>query len=169
MKNQRFYGYTALSLVFAIGTVLAIHNLSIHSGIVAGVAALASIGFYELAEKQANRTGKDKRTKITLSISQPAYEILILGAVLATNIVPVYLAISVISAVLLSQLVEEKIINKLRQSIQPRFGQRTRVGVTVLTLFLSALNQLYIFYGMWIVGIIAIYDLSDIIYRSIRN
>lgn len=175
MRNQRFYGYTALSIVSAVLTAVLIQNLSGYLGVVAGLTALGALGFYELAERKASRTGKDRNMKITSSLTQPLYELVILVPLLVklvnldlSNPMFQYLGFSVISSVLLIQLTEEKMINKLRKNLKPKFGQQVRISTIVLTLFLSVLNSFYIFYGMAIVGISTAYDLFDIIYRSTR-
>jgi hypothetical protein len=169
VKNRRFYSYIALSILLAAATAVLIQNLSFHTGLIAGITAFASLGFYELSEKQANRTGKNQKIKISLSLSKPFYEILILCGVSVANIIPAYLAVSVISAVMLSQLLRETTINQLRKNIPPRFGQRIRVLLTALTISLSVFNPFYLFYGMWLIGGLAAYDLLDIIYRSLRE
>lgn len=173
MRNQRFYGYTALSLILAVLTAVLIHNLSDYLGMAAGITAIGALGSYELAERKSSRTGKDRYMKITSLFTKPFYEIIILVPILVklisldtSNISFQYLGFSVIGVVLLTQLIEEKMINRLRKSVKPRLGQKIRIGTVVLTLFLSSLNQFYIFYGMWIVGLTAAYDLLDTIYRS---
>lgn len=169
MKKPRFYSYTAISLILAALTALLIQNLPDYGGLAAGITAIASFGFYELSEKHANRTGKDRNMKTTLSVSRPVYEVIILAGALLSNIVPAYTAIFVISTVLLSQLIEEKTISQLRKNLKPRFNQRTRIELTALALFLSFFNQFYLLYGMLIVGILALYNIFDMIYRSTRN
>lgn len=176
MRNQRFYGYTGLSIILAALTAVITQNLSGYLGFAAGITALGSLGFYEMAERKASRTGKDRKMKVTSSFTKPFYELVILIPLLVTlisldtsNISFPYLGFSVISAVLLAQLVEEKTVNQLRKNVKPQLGQKVRLGAVVLTLFLSTLNPFYVFYGMWIVGLTAAYDLFDIIYRSIQN
>lgn len=176
MRNRRFYGYTALSLILAVITAVLIQNLSNYLGLAAGITAIGALGFYELSERKASRTGKDRNMKIASLFTKPFYEIIILVSIMVSlisldtsNLSFQYLGLSVIGAVLLTQLIEEKMINRLRTSVKPRLGQKIRVGTIVLTLFLSSLNQFYIFYGMLIVGLTAAYDVLDIIYRSIRK
>jgi uncharacterized membrane protein len=176
VRSQRFYSYTALSIILAALTAALIHNLSGYLGLVAGTTALGSLGFYELAERKASRTGKDRKMKITDSFTKPFYELLILIPMLVTlisldlsNSSFQYLGFSVLSVVIFSQLVEEKTINRLRKTIRPQLGQKIRIGAIVLTLFLSVMNQFYIFYGLWIIGLTAVYDIFDIIYRSNRD
>ena len=176
MRNQRFYGYIALTILSAALTAFLVQNLSGYLGIAAGITALGSFVFYELAERKVSRTGKDRKMKITSSFTEPFYEILILAPILvnlisldSSNISFQYLAFSVLGVVLLAQLVEEKMINRLKKSVKPSLGQKIRLSTTVMTLFLSALNPFYIFYGMLIVGLTAAYDLFDIIYRVVHE
>lgn len=176
MRNQRFYGYTTLSVILAALTAVLIQNLSGYLGIIAGITALGALGFYELAERKASRTGKDQKMKVTAAFTKPFYELVILVPLLVklisldtSNVSFHYLGFSVIGAVLLTQLIEEKMVNRLRKTVKPQLGQKIRLSTVVLTLFLSTLNPFYIFYGMWIVGLTAAYDLFDIIYRSTRN
>lgn len=169
MRNPYFYLYTALSLVSAAATFMVSREPASYTGIAAGVAAAASYGFFELAERQASSLGKTRGIKIALSFTKPVYEILVLSAALLSGIVPQYLAVSVIGIVLLTQLFQEKMLARLQQNLDPRIGQPARIGAVVLTFLLSTLNQFYIFYGMWIIGVMAAYDLADILYRSIQN
>lgn len=169
MKNQRFYLYAVLSILSSVTTALLLHSLPRYGSITAGLTALAALGFSELAEKQAKRYGKTRNIKASLSIIKPLYEILILIGTLSLSVVTNYLAVFTAATVLFSQLTQEKMVNKLRQTIQPRLGQKLRVGITSLTIFLSSINSYYLFYGMWVVGGMAVYDILYIIYRSIRN
>lgn len=162
----------ALTILSAALTAFLVQNLSTYLGIAAGITALGSLVFYELAERKASRTGKDRKMKIVSSFTEPFYEILILVPVLvnlisldSSSLLFQYLAFSVIGIVILAQLVEEKMINRLKKSVKPKLGQKVRLSTTAMTLFLSALNPFYIFYGMLIVGLTAAYDLFGIIYR----
>jgi len=176
VRNQLFYGYTALSVISAALTAVLIQNLSGYLGLAAGITALGALGLYELAERRASRTGKNPKMKVISSFMKPFYELVILVPLLVTlisldvsNFLFQYLSFSVIGAVLLTQLVKEKMVNRLRKTFKPKLGQKIRLGTVILTLFLSSLNPFYIFYGVWIVGLTAAYDLFDIIYRSTRN
>lgn len=176
MRNQQFYGYTVLSLISAVLTAILIQNLSGYLGVAAGITALGALTFYELAERKASRTGKTGKMKVTSSFIGPFYELIILVPLLVklisldtSNISFHFLGFSVLGSVLLAQLVEEKLLNKLRKTVKPQLGQQIRIGTIILALFLSSFNPFYIFYGMCIVGLTASYDLFDVIYRSTRN
>jgi arginine exporter protein ArgO len=114
--------------------------------------------------------------KILSSITEPLYELIILIPVIislisldSTNLYFQYLGVSVLGLVIFNQLVEQKLINKLRKTIKPKFGQYVRISTLALTLFLTFLNPFYVFYGIWIIGLISAYDLLEMIYRSVAD
>jgi arginine exporter protein ArgO len=176
VRNSRFYIYVVLALISAVTTAALAQNLSGHIGLIAGLTTLNAAAFFEMAERKASRTGKNSEMKILSSITEPLYELIILIPVIislisldSTNLYFQYLGVSVLGLVIFNQLVKQKLINKLRKTIKPKFGQYVRISTLALTLFLTFLNPFYIFYGIWIIGLISAYDLLEMIYRSVAD
>lgn len=176
MRNNRFYTYIVLTLISALISAALAQNLSGVTGLIAGFTTLTAVGFFEIAERKANRTGKNIEMKVISSITEPLYELIILIPVVvslisldSTNLYFQYLGISVLGLVIFNQLIKEKLINELRKTLKPKFGQYVRVSTLGLTLFLTFLNPFYVFYGIWIIGVISVYDLLEMVYRSIGD
>ena len=176
MRNQRFYIYTVFSVLTAFLSGILISDFLISSRIGSLMAVIVSFILYELAERTASRSSKDKFMKATLASVKPFYELVILIPVIVTlisidtsSLLFQYLGISTVGAILLSQIVEEKTVNKMRRTVRPRLGQKVRMGTIIITLIFSVSNDFYIFYGILLLFLSALYDLVYMLAGSVQK
>lgn len=167
MAAKDFYPRLAGALLLAVAASSLMPSDIPWRGIVAGIAAVASMLLIRSAASSSRREGRNDRMKVALVSSTVLYEfVLLIGA---ASVSGKFAPVIAISAVGFSELLHVESSQKLKQKFTKSIGREGRVAVLAASLAAYSFNTWFLFYGLVFIALLAIYDSMTLIHRLYRE
>lgn len=167
VAGNDFYLKIAGVLLLSFSAASAMTSTFSYRGLIAGIAAVASLLLLRSAEKASRKEGRTDRMKVSLVTSTVLYEmVLLMGAASAAS---KFASVLAIAAVGFTELLQVETKQELKKSFSPDIGREGRVVALAVALAGHSFNTWMLFYGLLFVALLAIYDSLVLIHRLSRE
>lgn len=169
MAENNFYPKLAGALVLSLISASILTADTVYAGILSGIAALSAFFLVRHAEDTSLKHGRTDRMKVGLASTSVLYELLLFLGAASAAIIPKYAAAIVIASIGFAEILRLEVEQELRESFTADIGRQGRVIVLAVSLAAHSINTWYLFYGIFFIALLAIYDSMGLIHRLWRE
>lgn len=140
-----------------------------YGGLIAGISTISFIFIFKKLEREILATGARTQVKAAKDLIETFSLFAIITAGLIPSIIPAKLALVTIAFMGMAKVYQRQLSSRFRQSYEFKIGENIWLTVAGLTYVLSTLHQNYLFYGMFILALMVLYDFVELLRRVERN
>ncbi|MFB6242113.1 MAG: hypothetical protein ABEJ36_04940 [Candidatus Nanosalina sp.] len=169
MERRYFNLVLGLSIILGTASAILLHHEATSMKLAAALTGLSGYMFLGYARDNKTSLSNLNQVNMELNVSGELFELLIVGSLLATTMVPQRLGVTVLATLMFLKVFLEESRNQLNTEISATLGQSYRIYAVLTAFALSVLNPLYIYFAAYVLLGIILYDLGNIFYSFYDN
>lgn len=169
MKRNYFNAVLIISLLLGVTSAVLLQQSSNSMKLAAALTGLSGYLFLGYARDKSVTLSNMSQVKMELNVSSELFELMILGSLLATPMIPQRLGIAVLASVTFLKIFIEEAGNQMNTDLTGKLGQNYRIYTVLTATALSILNTQYVYLSAYVLLGIILYDLGQILYQFYDN
>ena len=135
----------------------------------AALTGLSGFLFIGYARDRKTSLSDLSQVNMELNISEELFELLLVGSLLATSMVPQRLGVTVLATLIFLKVFIDEAGSQLNTELSSTLGRSYRIYTVLAAISLSILNTQYLFFSAFLLLGIVVYDLGQVFYQFNTN
>lgn len=169
MKRIYFSLILSVSVLLGAASAVLLHQDTGSMRLAATLTGLSGFLFIGYARDRKTSLSDLSQANMELNVSEELFELLLVGSLLATSMVPQRLGVTVLATLIFLKVFIDETGTQLNTELSSTLGRSYRIYTVLAAISLSILNTQYIFFSAFLLLGIVVYDLGQVFYQFNTN